>query len=108
LKKRKRLIPNEKRQFYGEVSEALSKQTKFSNDLRQELSEVKYHGGLGWAFITFLKAFALFLVFVVVAVGVYIVVKLPHLKNFYSVSVIFVGLTVSILWWRRIADDYLV
>ena len=103
--KKQEIASFEKYRFYENVKDALHEQEEYGSTLKEDLRGIKHHGGLGWKFLTLLKIFAVFAVITVAGLWVYIYYAKPALTSAYSISVVVLGITISVLYWRKVTDD---
>lgn len=91
-------------EFSSKMKVALSQQDEHRGKIESELQGIKDHAGLGYSFLKKIKILIVALVLLTVTSGVYVYIEHPELTNAYGVSVLSVGLVVSVIYLRRLVD----
>jgi hypothetical protein len=105
--KKQRIANFEKYQFYERLNTALEKQQEYGSSLRQDIQGIKHHGGLGWKFLNIMKVLAVVVLLSLAGLWIYVYVAKPQFANAYSLSMVAIGVTASVLYWRKVTDDQL-
>ena len=91
-------------EFSSKMKVALSQQDEHKCKIESELQGIRDHAGLGYSFLKKIKILIVALVLLTVTSGVYVYMEHPELTNAYGVSVLSVGLVVSVIYLRRLVD----
>ncbi|MCE1245034.1 MAG: hypothetical protein LWY06_00150 [Firmicutes bacterium] len=97
-------MKNVSNEFSSKMKVALSQQDEHRGKIENELQGIREHAGLGYSFLKKIKIVIISLVLLTVASGVYVYIEHPQLTNAYGVSVLSVGLVVSVIYLRRMID----
>jgi hypothetical protein len=83
---------------------ALSQQDEHKDKIVAEIQGIREHAGLGYSFLKKIKILIVSMVLITIASGIYVYVEFPQLTNAYGVSVLSVGLVLSVLYLRKLSD----